>query len=101
MEGSGGMGERRGSGEEGAIKQCTSNETSAVVYLVLCDGLQQSLSVRVDGKTLARLGEGVTSPFKHNKNVTNNVCHSHLFNAHSSSLLLRQTLIFLEVENET
>ena len=31
---------------------------SAVVYLVFCDGLQQGLSVRVDGETLARLGEG-------------------------------------------
>ena len=57
-------GDERGMEEWGVVKvfsinQNTSNDASAVVYLVFCDGLQQSLSVRVDGKTLACLcGEG-------------------------------------------
>ena len=57
--GTGGDGERReGRGESVSINQSTSNDTSAVVYLVFCDGLQQGLSVRVDGKTLACLCGG-------------------------------------------
>ena len=54
-DGRGGM----GSSKSGSINQSTSNDASAVAYLVFCDGLQQSLSVRVDGETLACLcGEG-------------------------------------------
>ena len=45
-------------GSSASINQCTNNETSGVVHLVFCDGLQQGLSVRVDGETLARLEEG-------------------------------------------
>ena len=48
-----------GRSESVSINQNTSNDASAVVYLVFCDGLQQGFSVRVDGETLARLcGEG-------------------------------------------
>ena len=47
--------EERGGVKCVSINQSTSKDTSAVVYLVFCDGLQQSLSVRVDGETLACL----------------------------------------------
>ena len=57
------MERERGMEEWGGVKsvsinQSTIKDTSAVVYLVFCDGLQQGLSVRVDGETFARLCRG-------------------------------------------